>query len=146
MTVTFFTDRDLGKQLPRQLREAGLAVEAHHDHFAPKTPDEEWLLAAGARGWFVLTHDRHIRYRPNQRDAVMRADLGLFILIGAAPYVELAANVINSQRQILSFIEQHERPFIAKIHRPAPSVIAKRPGAPGDVTLWLAKADWRPSP
>jgi hypothetical protein len=39
----FFTDRDLGKQFPARLREAGLAVERHADHFAADAPDSAWL-------------------------------------------------------------------------------------------------------
>jgi PIN like domain len=50
-----------------------LAVERHANHFASETPDEEWLETAGRRGWIVLTHDRRIRYKPNERNAVPRA-------------------------------------------------------------------------
>lgn len=71
MRFVYFTDRDLGNRFPEILRSAGLTVERHGDRFAPDTPDEEWLAAVGARGWIVLTHDRRIRYKPNERDAVM---------------------------------------------------------------------------
>lgn len=64
MSRVFFTDRDLGKQFPARLREAGLQVERHADHFQPATPDEVWLPEVGRRGWVVLTHDERIRYKP----------------------------------------------------------------------------------
>jgi len=51
----YFTDRDLGKQFPARLREAGLQVERHTDHFEPSTPDADWLQTAGQRGWVVIT-------------------------------------------------------------------------------------------
>ena len=68
MSFVYFTDRDLGKRFPDILRSSGLTVEAHGDHFAPDTPDEAWLEAVGKRGWIALTHDRRIRYKPNERD------------------------------------------------------------------------------
>jgi hypothetical protein len=64
LTVVFFTDRDLGLRFPQILKEAGLTVELHRDHFADDCPDEEWLHAIGERGWISLTHDRRIRYKP----------------------------------------------------------------------------------
>ncbi|MGH9423743.1 MAG: hypothetical protein ACRD3J_27460 [Thermoanaerobaculia bacterium] len=66
MNEVFFTDRDLGTRFPEILRAAGLLVERHADHFAPDTPDEEWLEAIGRRGWVALTHDMRIRYKPQR--------------------------------------------------------------------------------
>jgi hypothetical protein len=104
LSATFFTDRDLGRAFPASLREAGIPVEEHADHFTPEVPDTEWLQMVGRRGWFVLTHDRRIRYRPNERDAVLKHEVGLFILIGAAPFSELADNFIASLGKIERFI------------------------------------------
>ena len=43
----FFTDRDLGRQFPAALRQAGLQIELHDDHFGPETLDEEWIGEIG---------------------------------------------------------------------------------------------------
>jgi hypothetical protein len=75
--ITFFTDRDLGLRFPEILREAGLRVERHADHFAPTCPDEEWLRAIAARGWVAVTHDARIRYKPNELAAVIAHDVTL---------------------------------------------------------------------
>ncbi|MEZ5583574.1 MAG: hypothetical protein R3F37_13265 [Candidatus Competibacteraceae bacterium] len=53
--------------------EAGIRIERHDDHFAQDTPDTEWLAEIGKRGWFVLTHDGRIRYKPNEQEAVFQA-------------------------------------------------------------------------
>jgi hypothetical protein len=54
----FFIDRDLGQRLVAQaLREAGAQVEIHQAHFAPDSPDIEWLPEVSQRGWVVLTKD-----------------------------------------------------------------------------------------
>jgi hypothetical protein len=37
----WFTDRDLGKQFPRILADAGLQVERHGDLFQPTGSDEQ---------------------------------------------------------------------------------------------------------
>lgn len=64
MSSTFFTDRDLGKMFPAILREAGILVERHADHFDQNEKDEVWLAEVGRRGWVALTHNLRIRYQP----------------------------------------------------------------------------------
>ena len=66
MNPVFFTDRDLGKRFPAILRDAGLTVERHADHFAHDCPDETWLEVVGKRGWAAITHDGRIRYKPSR--------------------------------------------------------------------------------
>jgi len=90
----FFTDRDLGKQFPDILKKAGVIVERHIDHFADNAKDPEWLTIVGNRGWYVLTHDRRIRYKPNEIAAVEKFSVGLFVIVGKAPFAELAQNFV----------------------------------------------------
>jgi hypothetical protein len=82
LSRVYFTDRDLGKRFPEILRSSGLNVERHEDHFAPDTPDAEWLEVVGDRGWIAITHDRRIRYKPNERDAVMLHRVALLVVVG----------------------------------------------------------------
>jgi PIN like domain len=132
----FFTDRDLGKRFPEILRAAGLTVQRHDDHFQPETPDEVWLAAVGARGWIALTRNRRIRYAPNERDAVLRHGVALLVLVGAAPFPELAHNFVITLPRVRRFVARNYPPFIAKVYRPAPAH-ARRPGrAPGQVERW----------
>ena len=136
MRYVFFTDRDLGKRFPEALATAGIQVEPHHAHFAHDTPDDIWLAAVGQRGWFALTHNKRIRYTPNEIAAVRAHGVGLFILVGRATMAELAQNFIASQDVVERFISANHRPFVAKIHRgPLPSDNNQR-SRPGRVTLW----------
>ena len=137
MPRVYFTDRDLGKQFPARLREAGLQVERHADHFAPATPDEVWLPEAGRRGWVVLTHDERIRYKPNELAAVMRHRVLLLVVQGQAPYPQLAKWFVQTLPRIEAFLAEHQAPFIAKVQRPTPKDLAARPDAPGRVVLWV---------
>jgi PIN like domain len=129
----FFTDRDLGKRFPEILREAGLTVQGHGNHFESDTPDEVWLAAVGARGWIGLTHDRHIRYKPNERDAVMRHGVPLLVVVGAAPFPELAHNFVVTLPRVRRFLVRNRPPFIAKVYRPTPARGKRSGSVPGRV-------------
>lgn len=136
MNVVFFTDRDLGSRFPEILSAAGLTVERHRDHFPPDCADEVWLQEVGQRGWVALTHDRRIRYKPNELDAVMRHRVALLVIVGKAPHPALAHAFVTTVPRIRLFLERHTPPFIAKVYRPTPSELARNPRAPGRVELW----------
>jgi hypothetical protein len=136
LSFVYFTDRDLGKRFPEILRSSGLTVERHGDHFAPDTADEAWLEVIGKRGWIALTHDRRIRYKPNERDAVMRHGVALLVIVGAAPFPDLARAFVASLPSVEHFLHRHKPPFIAKLYRPSPAETARRSTAPGRVELW----------
>ena len=137
--LVYFTDRDLGKRFPEILRSGGLTVERHADHFAPGAPDEEWLETVGKRGWIALTHDRRIRYKPNERNAVMRHGVALLVIVGAAPFPELAHAFVATAQRVERFLLAHEPPFIAKVYRPAPAEFARGATA-GRIELWYPEA------
>lgn len=138
MTFVYFTDRDLGNRFPEILRSAGLAVEQHKDHFASDAPDEEWLTEVSERNWIVLTHDRHIRYKPNELNAVIRHRIALLVIIGAAPHADLAHAFVATLPRIERFLSRQEPPFIAKVYRPSPAETARRTDAPGRIEPWYS--------
>ncbi len=135
MSVVFFTDRDLGLKFPSILRDAGLNVERHADHFAPDASDEEWLELTAHRGWVAVTHDRRIRYKPNELAAVVAHKAALLVVIGAAPFPDLAHAFVATRPRILDFVTSHERPFIGKVYRPSPAKGAKASSSQGRVEL-----------
>lgn len=136
MTPVFFTDRDLGKRFPEILRAASLSVERHVDHFAHDCPDETWLETIGQRGWIAVTHDARIRYKPNELAAVMAHRVALLVVIGHAPYPELANAFVATLPRITSFIERHQAPYIAKVYRPSSNAVATQSAMPGRIELW----------
>jgi hypothetical protein len=136
LTRVYFTDRDLGKQFGEILKTGGLTVERHADHFAPDTPDEVWLAEVGKRGWIALTHDSRIRYKPNERDAVMRHSVGLLVIVGKAPFPDLARAFVATLPRVEQFLAGRKPPFIAKVYRPSPAEIKQRHDVPGRVELW----------
>ncbi len=130
----FFTDRDLGKRFPDILKNAGVNVERHADHFAHDAKDEEWLIIVGNRGWYVLTHNRRIRYTPNEIAAVKKFNIGLFVIVGKAPFAELAQNFVHTLPKVIKFIDKNQRPFIAKIYRPDKAKSRRS----GYVEMWVS--------
>lgn len=138
MSLVFFTDRDLGKQFPEILRLGGLAVERHQDHFVHNTTDETWLQDIGQRGWIAVTHNERIRYTPNELAAVMRHGVALLVIIGKAPYPELAHAFVATLPRIESFLADHIPPYIAKVYRPSPSEKGRSHVA-GRVELWYPR-------
>lgn len=139
MSVVFFTDRDLGNQFPDLLIAAGLHVERHRDHFKPTTADDEWLAIIGERGWVAITHDSRIRYKPNELEAVIRHRVRLLVVVGKAPFMELARNFTATAAKISGFLEKHAPPMIAKVYRPSPAELASNPGAVGHISLWYPR-------
>lgn len=137
MSWTFFTDRDLGEQFPALLKEAGFSIERHADHFKHNEKDEVWLRVIAKRGWVILTHDQRIRYKVNEKEAVLLSRARMLVVIAKLPYPDLARGVVNTHRRILAFLDRTPAPFIAKIYQPASVVLLRNPQASGRLELRL---------
>ena len=118
---TFFTDRDLGKTVPRILRENGLLVERYCDHFhEANVTDAEWLTFAAQRGWISLSHDRNIKRDPVAVRTIMERSGRLFIVRGALTAADLAGVVLGALKSIRNIIaRQQNEAFIAIVRRGA---------------------------
>lgn len=137
MSRVYFTDRDLGKQFPRILQDAGLTLERHADLFAPDGSDEQWLAHCGRLGRVAITHNSRIRYVPNELAAVRDFKVLLLVVVGQAPTAELAQNFVRTLHRIEAFLDAQTAPMIAKVYRPTPSDLARQPDAAGRVERWF---------
>ena len=140
--MKFFTDRDLGNIFPKALKKAGLDVEKLEDHFEPNTHDDIWLPEVGRRGWIAVSANYKIYYSPNERDAMFRAGTRLFIVIGKAPFPELADNFVACIHKIEKFVKANPPPFIARIYRPPAEEIRRGSRKSGKIELWLSYDGW----
>ncbi|MCL4820348.1 MAG: hypothetical protein KJ067_14475 [Vicinamibacteria bacterium] len=140
MSVVYFTDRDLGLQFPAILIAAGLHVERHRDHFVPDCPDEVWLAEIGRRRWVGLTHDGRIRYKPNERDAVIEHHVRLLVIVGKARFPDLAHSFVATRARVEAYLERNDGPFIARLVRASAADLAENPMAPGRVERWYPKS------
>ncbi len=113
--IVFFIDRNLGKRIiAEKLREAGLTVEVHDDHFSPDTEDTEWLEVVGNRGWAVLTKDRRFRSRLPELIAMIRAETHIFVL---------REKKLNGRQQAAAFVTAAPK-MIDAIQQEAPPLLA----------------------
>lgn len=123
---TFFVDRQLGRyKFAQILRDAGLLVVIHDDHFAPNTIDADWLTRAGEHNWIVITRDERIRYRAAEREAVRRAKVRAFVLAahGDLRAETLAAIFLKALTRVKAILAKEKPPFIAKIWRDGKTAI-----------------------
>ena len=128
----FFVDRDLGRAFVQVLRQGGLRVEAHDDHFRQDSPDEEWLLETANREWIVLTHDAKIRYTSRAKEAILAARARVIVLKGKSPTARMAEAFLLTLKRVLRFLKKQEGPFIAKLY---PNL--DEPNQPGRIELWF---------
>lgn len=136
MSRVYFTDRDLGKRFPEILSAAGLTVERHSDLFLPDGSDEQWLEHCGRNGRIAISHNKRIRYTPNELAAVVRHRVPLLIAVGQAPFADLAQNFVATLSRIESFLDEYSPPYIAKVYRAAASELAIDRDAPGSIVYW----------
>jgi hypothetical protein len=118
--IVYFVDRSLGRRVvPEVLRQAGLQVEVHDDHFPPDASDADWLRVVGERGWVVLTKDERIRRRPLERDALLAAGVRAFVLtarrMSGADMGQAFARARRPMENLLRRRRQY--PFIATVTR-----------------------------
>jgi hypothetical protein len=128
----FFTDRDLGHRFPARLRESGIRVERHDDHFGPPTPDSEWIAEIGRRGWVAVSRDARIRYSPLALNVLMTSGARLFVIVGKLTTDEAAELFLRSRKEIERLLRKEKQPFIAKIRRDG-------------VHIWLRHQNWKDS-
>ena len=102
----------------RCLAGCGVQVQFHKNHFADDECDEIWLPEVAQRGWLVLTRDKHIRYRPIEKQALMASGARTFVLVSSNLRGQEMANLLVKQLNKIEQIARNTRPpFVAAISR-----------------------------
>ena len=128
----FFIDEDLGTTIfPSILRSAELKLEILLEHFPPGTRDMDWIPSVALKDWVIVTHDRDIRYRRPERDAIMRNNGRAIVIRVNGTRAEMAQIFLNLREQIIEFLRQNPAPFIARLYRDR-------------IEMWLSRDDWTP--
>jgi len=81
--------------------------------------DREWIPEVGARGWLVITKDKKIRTRPEERRAIKENDVGCFILNYRQPLNrwEILKLVTSTLDEMEEKFANTPRPFLYLIDR-----------------------------
>ena len=83
MGVRFFFDEGLGKNLADGLSLIGKNVEHVLDSFPPGTKDSEWLGYVGKNKLVLVTKDKAIRRKPNEKAMLLEYGVVAFYLGGS---------------------------------------------------------------
>jgi hypothetical protein len=106
----------MGRGLARRLVAEGLNAVHHDNLFEPGTPDERWLTVVGAKGMIVLTKDDRIRYRQNEKLALLQAGVRAFVFTGGnMSGVEMADTIIAVLPKMRRILASHSGAFVARI-------------------------------
>jgi len=117
--ITFFIDRCLGsKDIAQELRQAGIRVEIHDDHFSQGAQDVEWIPEVGKREWVIFTKDGKIGRNQLEKRAVYNAKIKMFLLASKNLSGSEMAEVLKKYMlEIQDFARKHSPPFIAKVYK-----------------------------
>jgi hypothetical protein len=81
--------------------------------------DREWIPEVGARGWLVITKDKKIRTRPEERRVIKENNVGCFILNYSQPLNrwEILKLVTSTLDEMEEKFANTPRPFLYLIDR-----------------------------
>jgi PIN like domain len=130
----FFIDRSIGKHIfPGILREAGIVIEVHDDHFNQDEADTVWIPTVAKYGWISITTDKRIRTRSQEKQAVLISNTRMIAMSSNnVTQADLAHNFVNTIHKIERFIKNTSAPFIASLTRPSNPEDFKK-DKPGDI-------------
>lgn len=102
-------------------------IELHTDYLARGASDVEVITECGRREWILISCDDRIRYVPENKAAVIRNRVQVFMFNkGNYQGVEYAAALIVGRTQLLNMIRLTAGPFFARITRSG-DVVALEP-------------------
>jgi hypothetical protein len=91
-------------------------VNFHHavDEFGRGASDTLVFEGVRDRGWLLVTQDVHMARRPDQRQALLDAGLGVFVFTGRAQrsFRQIAVAVLSVADEMVRVARRTPRPFI----------------------------------
>jgi uncharacterized membrane protein len=98
------------------MRNAGYNVRVLKEEFGAGAVDEEWLPAAIANGWILITKDDRWRYRQAEREILVNANTRGFVFVSkTARAIEIVETIMACMEKMAKIIESEVPPFIAHI-------------------------------
>lgn len=97
MDMRFFIDENLGHDLAKGLGLLGYNVEHLLDSFPQGTKDVEWLEYVGQNNLALITKDKGIRRKPNEKALLLKYRVVAFYLGGSERSVkEIAEQLVKA--------------------------------------------------
>lgn len=124
--VVFLFDENFPRRVVNALFQLGEQAHHVHEFLPPGTPDELVLRYAGERGWCMVTRDRNILKKAQERAVISELGMGAFFLdAGIDLLFEIAQAFIANYPEMKRLAGREERPFIYLVKRR--SVLRLRP-------------------
>lgn len=119
-SFTFLVEESLGKKLARSLTDQGLKAITHVAN--PDLPrgidDEQWAKETGEAGWVTLSKDIETRYKPNEREAIVRYKARVIQFTrGNWTSDQMIAAFTEAKKRIERLLNKQQGPFIARINK-----------------------------
>ncbi len=116
--IIFFVDRSSGKQLAEGLKEIGLNVEKHDDHFEQNTLDYVWLEKCGEMNWVVISSDKAIKKNFLEKQALIKSNLASFFFTSANLTSQQQIEIVSKGlKRIANILVSNKKPFIARLDK-----------------------------
>jgi hypothetical protein len=114
---TLLFDENIPQSVPRALREFDYSAQHALEHLPQGTADEAVFVFLHERGWFWVSHDKRVKRNPQQRAALLAADVGAFILTGSVQRTakEMMAFMLGSIDEMMAQAVRLHRPFIVGV-------------------------------
>lgn len=91
-------------------------LEVHNDHFAPESPDIEWLPEVAQRGWVVLIKDAMVGRNILEQVAIASSGARVFVLsMNDGTGEDMARAFVLALPRMERLINSHPAPFIAQV-------------------------------
>jgi len=116
--MRFLIDENLSVKIARSLR--SIDQDVHHvtEVLSQGAPDTEVLEFAGDNDYVLITKDNRIRYKPNEKAALRKHKVGVFLLGGKnVGFFETYQQLIRNWNKILECAASTERPFVRRVRR-----------------------------
>lgn len=87
------------------------------DHLPRGTPDEKLFAEAAQRDWVLVTRDVKMWRKRGQREALMQAGIGVFVLVSsvARSPSELTAVLLKHIQDMMRLADRTSRPFVLRV-------------------------------
>jgi predicted nuclease of predicted toxin-antitoxin system len=114
--MRFLIDENLSVRFAESLRAIGQDIDHVTEVLYEGAPDTEVLEFAGTNGYFLITKDNRIRYKPNEKAALRRHQVGVFLLGGKnMTFLETYQQLVRNWDRILECAEETQKPFVRRI-------------------------------
>ncbi len=114
--MKFLIDENLSVKIARSLRDIDQDVHHITEVLSEGAPDTEVLKFAGDNDFFLITKDNRIRYKPNERAALRKHKVGVFLLGGKnVNFLETYQQLIRNWDKVLECASSTQRPFVRRI-------------------------------